>query len=358
MPGACIRGGWPARFAVVSEDPAAAYKLPPATRSAVILIVFFFSWFALASLWVLNDARRIKREKDQLRALNNPEAGGEMVWLPTGKITMGQTNGTPDAQPLHDVKVTGFFMDKTEVTNEQFAKFVAATGHVTDAEWTPDAGAPAERSQAGGLVFRPQLGWRFVPGADWRHPEGPESDIAGREQAPVVQVSWGDAAAYARWAGKRLPTEAEWEYAARGGIMHAAYVWGPELQPGGRWWANILPAREQLGHGAADDLTRLLPGGTFPPNNFGLVDMAGNAAEWCADWYGAGYYKKSPHTNPPGPETGDDSDEPGVAKRVVRGGSFLSSETNGAAYRPGARAKAAPDYTASDLGFRCARSKP
>ena len=173
-------------------------------------MVFFFSWFALATLWVLNDARRIKREKEQLRALNNPEAGGEMVWLPTGKITMGMTTGAPDAQPLHDVKVTGFFMDKTEVTNEQFAKFAAATGHVTAAEWTPDARVAGERSQAGGMVFRPQLGWRFVPGANWRHPEGPESSIVGREKAPVVQISWEDAAAYARWAGKRLPTEAEW----------------------------------------------------------------------------------------------------------------------------------------------------
>ena len=357
MPCACIRGGGAARFAAVPEDPAVVYKLPPATRSAVILVVFFFSWLALATLWVLNDARRIRREREQLRALNNSEAGGGMVLLPGGRVTMGQTDGAPDAQDLHDVKVSGFLMDKTEVTNEQFAKFVAATGHVTSAERKPDTGAPPERREAGGMVFRPQLGWRFVPGANWRHPEGPDSNIEGREKAPVVQVSWEDAAAYARWAGKRLPTEAEWEYAARGGMTHAAYVWGPELRPGGRWMANIFPAREQLGYGA-DDLTRLLPAGAFHPNNFGLVDMAGNAAEWCADWYGAGYYKKSPRANPSGPTAGDDSDEPGVAKRVVRGGSFLSSETNGAAYRPGARAKAAPDYTASDLGFRCARSKP
>jgi len=342
----------------VNEDPAAAFKLPPATRSAVILVVFFFSWFALATLWVLNDARRIKREKEQLRALNNPEAGGEMVWLPAGRFTMGAMDGAPEEQPLRDVKVTGFFMDKTEVTNEQFAKFVAATGQVTAAEWTPEASAPEDRREAGGMVFRPQLGWRYVPGANWRHPEGPESDIVGRENAPVVQVSWEDAAAYARWAGKRLPTEAEWEYAARGGIMHAAYVWGTQLQPGGRWQANIYPAREQLGHGGEGGLTRRLPVGSFPPNNYGLADMAGNAAEWCADWYRADYYKKGPRANPPGPESGEAAEDGGAGLRVARGGSFVSSETNGAGYRPAARQKAVPSHAASDLGFRCARSKP
>ena len=355
---ACIPRGPPPRSAAVTEDPVSPFKLPPAMRSAVILIVFFFSWFALFTLWVLNDARRIQREREQMRALSNPETGGEMLWLPPGKFTMGAVDGAPDEQPLHDVKVRGFFIDKTEVTNGQFARFVEATGHTTAAEWTPDASAPPERREAGGMVFLPQLGWRFVPGANWRHPEGPQSDIVGREKSPVVQVSWEDAAAYARWAGKRLPTEAEWEYAARGGIMHAAYIWGSELQPGGRWPANIFPAREQLGHGAPDDLTRLLPAGSFPPNNYGLLDMAGNAAEWCADWYRPDYYKKSPHANPPGPDSGEDPAEPGVPKRVIRGGSFLSSETNGAAYRPSARMKAAPDYAASDLGFRCARSKP
>ncbi len=358
QPRACIRRGPPPRSPPVIEEPVSPYKLPPATRSAVILSVFFFSWVALAALWVTKEARRIKREKEQLRALSNPEAGGEMVWLPSGKSTMGATDGAPDEQPLHDVRVAGFFMDKTEVTNEQFAKFVEATGYTTTAELAPTADAVPERREPGGLVFLPQLGWRHVPGANWRHPEGPQSDIVGREKSPVVQVSWEDAAAYARWAGKRLPTEAEWEYAARGGIMHAAYVWGTELQPGGRWLANVFPAREQLGHGAVDDLTRLLPAGSFPPNNYGLVDLAGNAAEWCADWYRPDYYKKSPHANPPGPESSEDPAEPGVPKRVARGGSYLSSETNGAAYRPGARMKAAPNYAASDLGFRCARSKP
>ena len=348
---ACIVRGAHALSAAVENDPASAFKLPPATRSAVILIVFFFAWFVLTTLWVLNDARRIKREKEQAREVSGQAGGGEMVWLPAGKFTMGANDGAPDEQPLHDVRVRGFFMDKTEVTNAQFAQFVEATGHVTAAEWTPEAG------EAGGLVFDGTLGWRHVPGANWRHPEGPQSDIAGREKCPVVQVSWEDAAAYARWAGKRLPTEAEWEYAARGGIMHAAYVWGTELQPGGRWQANILPARMQLGHDTFGQVTGLLPAGSFPANNYGLTDMAGNASEWCADWYGADFYKKSGHADPTGPASGDDAYERGVPVRVARGGSYLSSETNGAGYRPAARMKAAPDYAASDLGFRCARSK-
>ena len=342
----------------MSDDPASVFKLPPATRSAVILIVFFFSWFVLTTLWVLNEARRIKREKEQTRALSSQAHGGEMVWIPAGRFTMGATNGAPDEQPLHDVKVRGFFMDKTEVTNGQFAEFVKATGHVTAAEWTPDESAPPERRLAGALVFHPTLGWRYVPGADWRHPTGPQSDIAGREDHPVVQVSWEDAAAYARWAGKRLPTEAEWEYAARGGIMHAAYVWGTELKPGGRWQANISPAREQLGLTADDDPGAPMMVGKFPENHYGLTDMAGNVSEWCADWYRADFYKKSGHFDPVGPDSGEDPAEPGVPKRVARGGSFLSSETNGAAYRPAARLKAATTHAASDLGFRCVRSKP
>ena len=241
--------------------------MPPATRSAVILIVFFFAWFVLTTLWVLNDARRIKREKEQAREVSNQAGGGEMVWLPPGKCTMGANDGAPDEQPLHDVRVRGFFMDKTEVTNAQFARFVEATGHTTTAEWTGEVRSTTERSSIGGLVFDSVKGWSHVAGADWRHPEGPQSDIVGREKCPVVQVSWEDAAAYARWAGKRLPTEAEWEYAARGGMIHAPYVWGTEPQPGGRWPANILPARMQLGHEAFGQVTGVLPAGSFPANN-------------------------------------------------------------------------------------------
>ena len=349
----------------MTEDSASAFKLPPATRSAVILLVFFFSWFVLTTLWVLNDARRIKREKEQARALSNQAGGGEMVWLAAGRFTMGQTDGAFDAQPLHDVKVPGFFMDKSEVTNLQFAKFVEATGYVTTAERPPDASAPPERQSAGGMVFTVPPsgstenpgGWRYVPGANWRHPDGPQSDITGRDAYPVVQVSWDDAMAYAKWAGKRLPTEAEWEFAARGGIMHSAYAWGPEFTPGGRWMANFWQGRFPVEDTGTDQFKGLAPTGSFPENNYGLVDIVGNVSEWCADWYRPDFYKKSSHSNPLGPDSSEDPDEPGVPKRVARGGSFLSSETNGAAYRPGARWKAAPTYTASDLGFRCVRGK-
>ncbi len=358
LPWACIRRMPPPLCTPVSEDSASIYKMPPATRSAVILIVFFFGWFVLTMLWVLNDARRIKREKEQTRALSG-RGGGDMVWIAAGRFTMGATNGGFDEQPLHDVKVAGFFMDKTEVTNAEFASFAEATGYVTTAE------RPREGQPPGALVFTAPVdgtredagGWRSVAGADWRHPEGPQSDLIGRERFPVVQVSWEDAAAYARWAGKRLPTEAEWEYAARGGIMHAAYVWGTELKPGGRWAANFWQGRFPVEDTGEDRFKGLAPVGSFPENNYGLTDLAGNAAEWCADWYRADYYKTSPHRNPPGPEESEDPDEPGVPKRVARGGSFLSSETNGAAYRPSARLKAAPAYAASDLGFRCVRSQ-
>ena len=336
----------------MENDPASAFKLPPATRSAVILIVFFFAWFVLTTLWVLNDARRIKHEKDQARAVSGQAGGGEMVWIPPGKFTMGANDGAPDEQPLHDVRVRGFFMDKTEVTNGQFAKFVEATGYVTVAERKPAASAPPERQEPGAMVF--WIHWVYLPGVNWRHPTGADSDIAGSGKYPVVQVCWEDAAAYAKWAGKRLPTEAEWEYAARGGIMHAAYVWGPEPKPGERLPANVFGATER----AADDFGGTMPVGSFPPNNYGLADMAGNVWEWCADWYRADFYKKSGHDNPTGPASADEArDENGNALRVARGGSFLSGVDNGAGYRPAARLKAAPDYAASDLGFRCARSK-
>jgi formylglycine-generating enzyme required for sulfatase activity len=319
----------------------------------VILIVFFFGWFALTTLWVLNDARRIRREREQTRAINSRSGAGDMVWIPPGKFTMGATDGGLDEQPLHDVKMRGFFIDRTEVTNTQFAQFVSATSYRTMAEREPAAGAT---QQAGGYVFKPGEGLRFVAGANWRHPEGPQSDLAGREDFPVVQICWEDALAYAKWAGKRLPTEAEWEYAARGGIMHAAFVWGTELKPGGRWQANVWQGRFPVEDSGEDGFKEVAPVGKFSPNNYGLADMAGNVWEWCADWYRADYYKSAGHDNPPGPDASEDPDEPGIPKRVARGGSFLSSETNGAGFRPAARMKAAPNYAAGDLGFRCARS--
>jgi formylglycine-generating enzyme required for sulfatase activity len=351
----------------VTEPRTPVISISPAFRSALIIGGLFFAFILLAVFGVLHEAQRIKREREQTKALNSQSSSGEMVWIPEGKITMGAIDGAPDEQPMHDVKVRGFWMDKTEVTNEQFARFVKETGYITVAERKPEIAEGAtvspERREPGAWVFTPPKTadasseiWRYVPGANWRHPEGPASNIEGREKYPLVQVCWDDAAAFARWAGKRLPTEAEWEYAARGGTVHAPFIWGNELKPGGRWEGNIWQGRFPLEDTAEDGFAGLAPVGRYRTNDYGLADMAGNAWEWCADWYAATYYKKSPHANPPGPEKSDDPDEPSVPKRVARGGSYLSSETNGAGYRPSARRKAAPGYAACDLGFRCARS--
>ena len=216
---------------------------------------------------------------------------------------MGAIDGASDEQPMHDVRISAFWVDRTEVTNEQFTRFVKETGYITTTE-RPGAAA--------GWVFVMEstgAKWQQVPGADWRHPSRPSSDIRGREKFPVVQVGWEDAAAFARWAGKRLPTEAEWEYAARGGAMHLPFVWGRELTPGGHWFANIWQGPLLAGAPAADGFAGLAPVGSFRTNDFDLADMAGNVWEWTADWYRADYYAKSPHKDPPGPDAGLDPDE-------------------------------------------------
>ncbi len=336
-------------------DPATpALKISPAARSSLIIGGLFVTFILLTVTGVAWKAREIRRERDLTRALNSQAEAGEMVLIPAGKMTMGAVDGATDEQPIRDVKLSGFWMDRTEVTNGDFARFVQETGYVTLAE-RPGAGGVA----AGGWVFvisDSGSKWQQLPDANWRHPEGAASDIEEREKFPVVQVAWEDAAAFARWAGKRLPTEAEWEYAARGGAMHLPYVWGRELTPGGHWFANIWQGPLAPNTPAADGFVSRAPVGSFRPNDYGLADMAGNVWEWTADWYRADYYVKGPRKDPPGPAESLDPAEPGVPKRVVRGGSFLSSETNGGGYRPSARRKEALAHAASDLGFRCARS--
>jgi formylglycine-generating enzyme required for sulfatase activity len=307
-----------------------------------------------------------------------------MVWIPGGEFSMGAAdmgaeicgpnNPVQDAQPIHRVYVDGFWMDATDVTNEEFLRFVASTGYVTVAERTPRPedfpGAPREMLVPGSLVFTPpnhpvplddyRAWWRYVPGASWRHPEGPGSDLHGREKHPVVQVAFADAVAYAQWAGRRLPTEAEWEFAARGGRAGEPFVWGRDLKPNGRWAANIWQGSFPDHNAAEDGYEGTSPVGAFPPNAFGLHDMSGNVWQWCSDWYRADAYQAEPAggvaRNPPGPNSSLDPDEPGTPKRVQRGGSFLCTAQYCTRYLLGSRGRGEPGSAANNCGFRCVRS--
>jgi formylglycine-generating enzyme required for sulfatase activity len=357
---------------------------------------------ALAVVWMRAEVKRIREQRQPPPTDTRPpattnaspraDAAGswtnDMVWIPGGTFWMGDTNGQSDERPVHSVTVDGFWLDRTEVTNEQFERFVRATGYVTVAERKPNPrdfpGVPEENLVPGSIVFSPPsledinrervasglpplseypmdnhfIWWSYVPGANWRHPEGPQSDLRGREKHPVVHVAWEDAMAYCKWAGKRLPTEAEWEYAARGGLDRKRYVWGDELAPSGRWLANIWQGRFPLENTAEDGFRGTAPVGSYPPNGFGLYDMAGNVWEWCADWYLPDYYAHSPAKNPPGPDTSYDPNEPGVMKRVQRGGSFLCAEVYSTGYRPAYRMKNTPDTGMQHVGFRCAKDGP
>jgi formylglycine-generating enzyme required for sulfatase activity len=338
----------------VPDHSASIFKLTPAARSSLIIGFLFSSFILLAVFGVAREAQRIKREREQTKALNSQAGAGEMVWIPTGKMTMGAIDGAPDEMPMHDVRLSGFWMDRDEVTNEQFARFVKETGYVTLAEKTHPDGA-----NEGGWIFLVDdsgARWKKEPGANWRHPDGPASNIDGQEKLPVVQVCWEDAVAFGKWAGKRLPTEAEWEYAARGGAMHMPYVWGRDLTPGGAWFANAWQGMIGGKEPPVDGFAGRAPVGSFRVNDYGLADMAGNVWEWTADWFHPDYYAKTVRKDPPGPLEGFDPEEPTVPKRVARGGSYLSSETNGAGYRPSARKKVPPAFASSELGFRCARS--
>jgi sulfatase modifying factor 1 len=266
-------------------------------------------------------------------------------------------------------------MDKTEITNEKFAKFVEATKFVTVAERTPRAedlpGVPAEKLVAGSIVFSPPNApvplndymqwWSYVNGANWRHPDGPQSDLKGRGNHPVVHISYDDAVAYAKWAGKRLPTEAEFEWAARGGLDRKKFVWGDELKPAGKFRANTFQGNFPNKNTGEDGFLATAPVGTFEPNAFGLFDVAGNVWEWCSDWYRADYYEAlakqgSIARDPQGPADSLDPREPGTAKRVTKGGSFLCTDQYCARYMPGGRGKEAPDTGTNHIGFRLVRN--
>jgi formylglycine-generating enzyme required for sulfatase activity len=309
-----------------------------------------------------------------------------MTWIPGGEFSMGCADPRfcvdgghepmNDARPIHRVYVDPFWIDKTDVTNEQFAAFVKATGYVTIAEQKPKAedfpGAPPENLVAGSTVFTPtdQLvpldnylqWWRYVHGANWRHPKGPQSTIEGHEKYPVVQVAYADAAAYAKWAGKRLPTEAEWEFAARGGLAGKVYAWGDDFHPGGKFMANTFQGQfpVKATDTGADGFAGIAPVAQFPPNGYGLYDMSGNVWQWCSDWYRPDYYEvlaaAGVARNPCGPDASFDPAEPDQKVRVHRGGSFLCTDQYCTRYMVGTRGKGDENTASNHLSFRCVKS--
>lgn len=305
-----------------------------------------------------------------------------MVWIPGGEFSMGAQDpvdmsdavgmqATKDSRPIHRVYVDGFWMDKTEVTNEQFAAFVKATGYVTVAERTPRGedfpGAPPENLVAGSVVFSPPdhavplnnhfQWWSYVKGANWRHPLGPTSTIVGKEKFPVVHVAYADAVAYADWAGRRLPSEAEWEFAARGGRTGQLYPWGNEFRHEGQFMANSHQGHFPDRDSGEDHFVGVAPVAQYDANGYGLYDVGGNVWEWVTDWYRPDYYaqlvaKGGVARNPPGPDSSFDPEEPREHKRVMRGGSFLCTDQYCSRYMVGTRGKGDISTGTNHLGFR------
>jgi formylglycine-generating enzyme required for sulfatase activity len=280
------------------------------------------------------------------------------VAIAGGHFLMGDSFGegypADGETPVHEVRLSPFHIDATAVTNAMFAAFVKATDYVTDAEQLGVSAVfhLAFDGPSADVVQRVEgtPWWLAVRGASWRHPEGGRSTIGDRQNHPVVQVSWNDADAYCRWAGKRLPTEAEWEYAARGDLEQARYAWGDELTPRGRWQCNIWQGEFPATNTLEDGHLTTAPVKSYRPNGLGLWQTAGNVWEWCADWFDAGYYARSEARDPQGPESGD--------ARVMRGGSYLCHDSYCHRYRVAARSSNTPDSASANLGFRCANDAP
>lgn len=304
-----------------------------------------------------------------------------MVFIQPGTFLMGGDNkqASPDEYPKHKVTVNGFWIDVTEVTNAQFARFVKATNYITTAEKKPDWNELKKQVPPGtpkpddsmlvpaSLVFSApkhavdlndySQWWTWKNGADWKHPQGAGSSIKGKEKYPVVHISWYDAVAYCKWAGKRLPTEAEWEWAARGGLQNNIYPWGNEPVDAGKAKANTWQGHFPDNNTVKDKFYGLAPVSSFAANGYGLYDMAGNVWEWCADYYNNTYYSTISRPegikNPTGPAKSFDPDEPYAVKRVIRGGSFLCNDSYCSGYRVARRMKSTEDSGMEHLGFRC-----
>lgn len=306
-------------------------------------------------------------------AAPGPAPAKDMVWVPGGEFRMGSDDHYPEEAPARPVAVAGFWIDRYQVTNAAFRRFVKATGYVTVAERAPDPalypGAQPEMLVPGSVVFRPPAGpvsldnhyawWAWQAGTNWRHPEGPGSTLDGRDKHPVVHVAWEDVVAYAASAGKAIPTEAEWECAARGGLDGAPFGWGDELAPKGRMLANYWQGRFPRQNLALDGFPRTAPVGSFPPNGFGLYDAIGNVWEWTADWYTARQAAPSPCCAPAKPRGGnrDDSADPNdparIPRKTIKGGSWACAENYCQRYRPAARMAHPIDTGTNHIGFRC-----
>ena len=338
----------------------------------------FFSLFFLLGLLIVQSSCQ-----GDFSSKFNLEKKDGMILIPSGTLHMGGDNQQADANefPKHEVIINAFWMDETEVTNTQFQKFVAATNYVTIAErpvnWEemkltlpPNTPKPDESVlQPGALVFHPTkervplnnpaLWWRWTIGANWKHPEGPDSDLQGKMNHPVVHIAWEDAMAYAKWAGKRLPTEAEWEWAARGGKKNMVYPWGNENvnvgKPKANFWQGSFPFENQL----KDDYFTTAPIKSYSPNGYGLYDMSGNVWEWCADWLDMDFYKKknASQKNTKGPSVGFNPNNPYQQEKVIRGGSFLCNDGYCSGYRNSRRMGSSPDTGLNHTGFRCVKDK-
>jgi sulfatase modifying factor 1 len=299
-----------------------------------------------------------------------------MQWIPGGAFRMGADRSYPEEAPVHAVAVSGFWMDADTVTNAEFTAFVQATGYRTTAERPLDPalypGVQRDLLKPGSAVFFMPAGpvnmrdaqsrWAYVPGANWRHPDGPASTLEGREQEPVVHVAYEDAAAFAAWAGKELPTEAEWEFAARGGLDSATFCWGDEFLPGGRYMANTWQGQFPFQDVGADGFAGRAPVGSFPPNGFGLYDMAGNVWEWTTDWYSARHpaeaelpccVPRNPFGGPKALSYDPELPQVRIPRKVIKGGSYLCAPNYCQRYRPAARHPQMIDSATSHIGFRC-----